>query len=294
MSRQLFVLAMLACSLAIAVPGKIAIASGDQSHSHSHAQAHGELRNVPDGSVVPSIKLEAIADASDGYNLHLVVENFTFSPARIGEHSEAVEGHAHLYVNDVKIGRVYNTWVHLPSKLLKPGNNQIRVSLNDNTHRAWAHDGKAIEAVIMLTGTQASEGHGPIIVTEAWSRPGMPNRPAAVYLKLSNNSGHADQLIGVSSPMFDSAELHTTKVEGDVAKMSPVDAIEVPSNVDVELAPGGFHIMLFGAAHLTKEGDRFPLTLTLENAGDVGVEVEVMKGGHGGHDHGSHSGHSNN
>ena len=292
MTRQLILFSMLAWSLAMAMPAETAFAAGDHGHSQSHA--HGDLRNVPDGHAVPTVKLEAARDASDGYNLHLMVENFTFSPARTGQHSAAVEGHAHLYVNGVKIGRVYGTWVHVPAKLLKPGHNDIRVSLNDNQHGAWAHEGKAIEAVIGLAGQPASADHGPIIVTEAWSRPGMPNRPAAVYLKLANTSGHPDHLIGVGSAMFDSAELHATKTEGDVTKMFPVDAIEVPAGGGVELAPGGFHIMLFGPAHLMKEGDAFPLTLSLKTAGDIAVEVEVVKRGHGGHDHGSHSGHSNN
>jgi hypothetical protein len=152
MNKQRVALAMFAFSLALTMPSEFAVASG--SHNHSHSQMHGELREIPAGKSVPSIKLEAVADMSDGYNLHLVVKNFTFSPALTGEHTEAVEGHAHLYVNGDKVGRVYSTWVHLPAKLLELGENEIRVSLNDNRHRAWAIEGMAIEAVAVLAATQ--------------------------------------------------------------------------------------------------------------------------------------------
>jgi hypothetical protein len=137
-----------AAAMLLSAPGAV---SGSGEHTHGHTAKHGEMREAPADSA-PAISIEAIADPSDGYNLHLQVEGFAFSPRRTGHKTDALEGHAHLYVNDVKIGRVYGPWLHLPAKLLAPGTNLVRVSLNDNTHSPLALDGQPLEAVIELPG----------------------------------------------------------------------------------------------------------------------------------------------
>lgn len=143
-----------------------AASAGGEGHTHGHS--HGHMREAPADTPAPELALEAIVDPGDGYNLRLMVENFTFSPERTGIATEAVEGHAHLYVNDVKIGRVYGAWLHLPDKLLMPGDNQVRVSLNDNTHRAWTIGGEPIQAILVLQGRRevtvnVGSGAAPVI-----------------------------------------------------------------------------------------------------------------------------------
>ncbi len=59
--------------------------------------------------------------------------------------------------------------------------------------------------------------------------------------------------------------------------MSPVEAIDVPANGQVELKPGGYHIMLIGLKQDMKVGDKIKLTLTFEKAGNVIVEAGVME-----------------
>ena len=123
----------------------------DAAHVHSDKHSHVENRAIPDGQTAPTIALRAVPDTMEGYNLHLDIDGFTFSPERTGEKTDAVEGHAHLYVNGTKIGRVYGNWVHLSENLLEPGKNLIRVTLNDNRHHSWAVGSSPIEAVIELS-----------------------------------------------------------------------------------------------------------------------------------------------
>ena len=40
--------------------------------------------------------------------------------------------------------------------------------------------------------------------------------------------------------------VHDTKHDGDIAKMTHVDALIVPANSTIELKPGGMHLMLMG------------------------------------------------
>ena len=105
-----------------------------------------------------------------------------------------------------------------------------------------------------------------------------------------------DRLIGGSSPVAEKAELHTHIMEGGVAKMRPVDAIEVAAGTPTVLEPGGLHLMLIGLNQKLEEGATMPLTLVFENAGEVTLEVPIkgMAGGmgaagHGATDHGSHA-----
>jgi copper(I)-binding protein len=49
--------------------------------------------------------------------------------------------------------------------------------------------------------------------------------------------------------------------------------------------------MLMGLAEPLREGDRFPLTLSFEKAGETTVQVAVLKAGASGPAHGSHSTH---
>ena len=46
----------------------------------------------------------------------------------------------------------------------------------------------------------------------------------------------------------------------------------------VELKPGGLHIMFLGLHAPLKAGDRFPMKLTFERAGEVTVQVHVDDG----------------
>ena len=81
---------------------------------------HAPPREVTQGAPVPSLTHLMFPDVMDGYNVQILPVNFTFTPADINRGPIDNEGHAHIYVNDVKIGRVYAPWVHLPAKLLRP------------------------------------------------------------------------------------------------------------------------------------------------------------------------------
>jgi copper(I)-binding protein len=130
------------------------------------------------------------------------------------------------------------------------------------------------EAAAKVHDTTASN----VALSQAWSRPVMRDRPGAAYLTIANNGASADRLLGASSPGFKSVEMHLTRKKGDVTTMYPVKAIDLPANGTVELAPGGYHMMLFHALKQLKQDDSFPLVLTFEKAGRIEVQVQVTHG----------------
>jgi periplasmic copper chaperone A len=99
------------------------------------------------------------------------------------------------------------------------------------------------------------------------------------YLSLEN-SGADDKLLSVdAATVAGRAELHQMAMEGDVMKMRQVDGVEVTKGKPVTLKPGGYHVMLLGLKAPLKEGDKFPMKLKFEKAGEVTVTVNVEKAG---------------
>jgi copper(I)-binding protein len=102
------------------------------------------------------------------------------------------------------------------------------------------------------------------------------------------NAGEADRLLSASSPAAGTVELHETVRSGDVMRMQPVGALDIPAGGVVRLAPGGYHLMLVGLKAPLRRGDQVPVTLVFERGGSVTVPVPVSDpgaGGGGGHDH---------
>lgn len=113
-----------------------------------HGSAHDEILSLPAGVDAPSVAVEIAEDPATGWNLHILTENFAYAPTRASLEHKDGEGHAHVYVNGVKLGRVYGPWVHLDG--LPEGDVEIRVTLNANDHRALAVEASPLEATVTV------------------------------------------------------------------------------------------------------------------------------------------------
>lgn len=113
-------------------------------------------------------------------------------------------------------------------------------------------------------------------VTAIWARETPPNAlSAAVYLTIRNPGSAADRLIAAASERAGIVQIHETRKEDNVFRMSAVESIAVAPGAEVSLAPGGQHIMLIRLTAPLQQGERFPLTLTFEQSGSMQVEVQV-------------------
>jgi len=129
---------------------------------------------------------------------------------------------------------------------------------------------------------------GTISIQHAWARA----TPAAVKnsaaFMLFDNKGGADKLLSVSGDIAKEIQIHSMITENGVMKMRELPALDIPANAKAELKPGGYHVMLIGLKDGLKEGDKFPLKLKFEKAGEVTVQVVAEKpgaGDHSGHKH---------
>jgi copper(I)-binding protein len=119
-----------------------------------------------------------------------------------------------------------------------------------------------------------------VTVSDAWARATPPGaRMGSIYLKLSSTNG--DRLIGASVPRSVSGktQIHETLVSrdagGESMGMREVRSLELPAGRTVELAPGGFHLMLMDLKHPLKAGDRVRVTLRFEKSGTQTVTADV-------------------
>jgi len=130
-------------------------------------------------------------------------------------------------------------------------------------------------ALTALSAVAHSYKLGEIDIGHPYARPTREGQMVgAGYLKLANK-GPVDRLVAATSPAAGSVEIHSMSMEGDVMKMRQVDAIELATGQTVELKPGGYHLMLMGLKAPLKAGEKFPLTLKFEKAGEVVVTVNV-------------------
>jgi copper(I)-binding protein len=134
--------------------------------------------------------------------------------------------------------------------------------------------------LLLAAAALAAHAHGvkagDLAIGHPYARATAPGQPTGgAYLRVENHGAQADRLVSASADVSKSVELHEMKMEGDVMRMRQVDGVDVPAGQSVVLEPGGVHVMLIGLKAPLKQGDRFPMTLRFEKAGEVKVEVVV-------------------
>ena len=108
------------------------------------AHDHSALTEM--GDMAPELTLSLHPDGPQSRNLHIGVTGFVFDPEGVNGPHVPGHGHAHVYVNGVKMPRAYSPWVQLLA--LPKGTHEIRVTLNANDHLQLARNGQPIEATI--------------------------------------------------------------------------------------------------------------------------------------------------
>ncbi len=150
---------------------------------------------------------------------------------------------------------------------------------------------KSLRAACALTLLCAAHVQAQSVsVKDAWIRGTVQGQNATgAFMELTGKSNA--RLVGVTTPLTKTAEVHNMKMDNGVMKMYPVDGIEVPAGKTVKLAPGGYHLMLMNLQKPLNAGDKVPLQLTFELADkkretvDLSVEVRDIKGQPAAHHH---------
>lgn len=127
-------------------------------------------------------------------------------------------------------------------------------------------------ALTLFAGSAWSQ----VEVSDAWIRATAPGQKiAAGYMFIRNKSAQPERLVGGSSQAAAKVQTHVSIKDGDVMRMREVKAYDVPAGGTFELKPNGSHLMLVDLKQPLKEGERVPVVLKFEKAGEVKVDFEV-------------------
>ncbi len=117
-----------------------------------------------------------------------------------------------------------------------------------------------------------------IVLDGAWIRNLPPTIPMrAGYLNISNQSGQAERLISLHSPVFEKVEIHRSFEQDGVSKMEMLPALSIPAGNNLRLQPGGIHLMLIQPLLDIRVGDQVELCLEFEHAGKKCINMELRK-----------------
>ena len=152
-----------------------------------------------------------------------------------------------------------------------------------------------IRSMIVTAAMFAAVAQAQVIVRDAWVRATVPQQKATgAFMQLQ--AAQDRKLVSVSSPLTPIVEVHEMSMQGDVMKMRQVPTIALPAGKNVDLKPGGYHVMLMDLKQQVKAGDVVPMTLIVEDLNGKRESVEVkapvralnainQAGGHGSHQH---------
>jgi periplasmic copper chaperone A len=152
----------------------------------------------------------------------------------------------------------------------------------------------------LLVACGSDSDSDDVTVSDVWTRVTAPDATTgAVYASLEASSDN--QLTGASVPsdVAGTTELHETTHSGDMSTdedsmsgedmesgssdgammgMKPVSSIDLPAGEEVNLEPGGYHIMLLDLAKPIEDGDTVPVTLTFESGDEMTVDATAREG----------------
>lgn len=127
----------------------------------------------------------------------------------------------------------------------------------------------SIALATVVTGVQAQ-----VSATAPWIRATVPQQKSTgAFMQLQ--SARDARLVGVSSPVAGIAEIHKMEMDGQMMRMGPVDGIDLPAGQTVNLASGGYHIMLMDLKRQLKDGETVPLTLVVQDRNKKRQNVEL-------------------
>lgn len=113
-----------------------------------------------------------------------------------------------------------------------------------------------------------------IKIDDPWVRGTVAGQMATgAFMSITAKQGAA--LVSASSPVAGVVEIHTMNMQNGVMTMRPVPRLELPAGKAVQLAPGGYHVMLMDLKQPLKPGEAVPITLKLEGPDKALTSLDI-------------------
>ncbi|MGW4676248.1 nuclear transport factor 2 family protein [Streptomyces sp. NPDC004324] len=108
----------------------------------------------------PEVAIEVLPDPRGGWDVHLSVRHFRFSPAGAGARAVAGHGVARLYVDGRAVATLRTARHHLAGDLVPRGTHHVTARLYADDRTVWAVRGKPVESTADITASVSPPTHG--------------------------------------------------------------------------------------------------------------------------------------
>ena len=126
-------------------------------------------------------------------------------------------------------------------------------------------------------------------IDDAWIAEAPPvSKVMAAYMEIENETGEHRQAVSMQCKEFERAEFHRTVEKDGMARMEHQQVLNIPADSELELEPGGYHIMLFNPARHLLAGDRTSCSMKFDDGTTIALELEIRKSSVEEHSHHHH------
>jgi periplasmic copper chaperone A len=117
--------------------------------------------------------------------------------------------------------------------------------------------------IAALVWAAAGSAMAQVDVRSAWVRSTVPGQGGTgAFMTITSKDG--GKLVGAASAIAGVVELHEMAMDNNVMKMRAIPALELPAGREVQLKPGGYHVMLLDLKRPLKAGEKVQIELRLE------------------------------
>jgi copper(I)-binding protein len=125
------------------------------------------------------------------------------------------------------------------------------------------------------TPGQASVSADAVTVVDAWVKAADDGMTAA-FGRLANAGTDDARIVSATTPAAAMVELHEVVPDGGAMTMRPKDGgFVVPAGADVELRPGGDHLMLMDLTGPLRPGSDVEIVATFEDGSTLPISAQV-------------------
>ena len=135
-----------------------------------------------------------------------------------------------------------------------------------------------LPAYVAIAPVRANEVKaGDLVISQAWSSAAPKGaETGGGYLTIENKGSAPDRLIGGSTDVAGSVQIHGMPTEGGVMRMRPLEnGVTIEPSKMVKHAPRGYHLMMMDLKQPLQRGDKVPVTLEFEKAGRATISLDV-------------------
>jgi len=114
-------------------------------------------------------------------------------------------------------------------------------------------------------------------IVDAWIKnlpPSVPMR--AGYMTIHNPGETAVTILSIRSDAFASIDIHRSVMQDGMMRMDPVTALSIAPGESLQLAPGGYHLMM-QPLQATRPGQEIEIVLQFDDGSEQRLTMTVIK-----------------